>query len=183
MDNLPSVVRGRRVADLKRTRAKELRREMTDAERLLWDCLRTNRFHGLHFRRQQIIAGFVVDFYCHAHRLVIEVDGGVHDEQQDYDQQRDTLLTHYQLTVLRLPNDLILHHLPTALDEIAFACGISSQEITHLPPPSPWGRGIEGVRFFPRFGLPARPISTPAASFPCPACTLAIAVAPGTRRK
>ena len=60
--------------------AKELRREMTPAEKLLWQEIRANKL-GVRFRRQQIIQGFIVDFYCHRAWLVVEVDGDVHDLQ------------------------------------------------------------------------------------------------------
>jgi hypothetical protein len=57
--------------------ARQLRRSMTVAEQILWERLRSNRLQKMHFRRQQVIRGFIVDFYCHASRLVIEVDGPV----------------------------------------------------------------------------------------------------------
>jgi very-short-patch-repair endonuclease len=58
---------------------------MTAEERLLWEALRRNTIDGLHFRRQQVIAGFIVDFYCHSAALAIEVDGAFHRETVDYD--------------------------------------------------------------------------------------------------
>jgi very-short-patch-repair endonuclease len=67
------------------------RREMTPAEKMLWKELRGNKL-GVHFRRQQVIAGFIVDFYCHKAGLVIELDGSVHDEQIEEDAQRDKVL-------------------------------------------------------------------------------------------
>ncbi len=54
---------------------------MTSAEKLLWQELRANKL-GVHFRRQQVIAGFIVDFYCHKADLIVEVDGETHDPQQ-----------------------------------------------------------------------------------------------------
>lgn len=74
---------------VKITRAKELRRDMTPEERVLWQELRLLRQRGYAFRRQQVIAGFIVDFYCHNAALVVEVDGGIHDQQQEYDAERD----------------------------------------------------------------------------------------------
>jgi len=65
----------------KRELATQMRREMTASENLLWQHLRANRLDGLHFRRQQVVDGFMVDFYCHAARLVVEVDGAVHARQ------------------------------------------------------------------------------------------------------
>ena len=68
------IIPGQKVTKEKLQRAKELRRDMTPAEKLLWQELRANKL-GVHFRRQQIIVGFIVDFYCHKAALVIEVDG------------------------------------------------------------------------------------------------------------
>jgi very-short-patch-repair endonuclease len=59
-----NILPGQRVTKEKLQRAKELRREMTPAEKILWEKLRANKL-GVHFRRQQVIAGFIVDFYCH----------------------------------------------------------------------------------------------------------------------
>jgi len=65
---------------------------MTPAEKILWKELRTNRL-GVHFRRQQIIQGFIVDFYCHRAGLVVEVDGDVHDLQTEEDERREKVLS------------------------------------------------------------------------------------------
>ena len=67
------VVRGQPVAPAKVEMAKHLRREMTPDERLFWNEVRNNRCGGLHFRRQQVILGFIVDFYCDAARPAIEL--------------------------------------------------------------------------------------------------------------
>ena len=75
---IKNIIPGQRVVKEKLQRARELRREMTPAEKILWQELRGNKL-GVHFRRQQIIAGFIVDFYCHKVGLVIEVDGDIHD--------------------------------------------------------------------------------------------------------
>jgi len=81
---IKNIIPGQTVAKEKLQRAKELRRDMTPAEKILWGKLRGNKL-GVHFRRQQIIAGFIVDFYCHKAALVIEVDGDIHDLQQEED--------------------------------------------------------------------------------------------------
>jgi len=65
---------------------------MTRAERVLWQRLKAGRLQGWHFRRQQVIDGFIVDFYCHAAGLVLEIDGGVHEQQREYDTERDAVL-------------------------------------------------------------------------------------------
>jgi very-short-patch-repair endonuclease len=99
--------------------SRELRRNMTEEERLLWNALRTNRLGGLHFRRQQIIDGFVVDFYCHAAGLVIKVDGAGHQDQTAYDEAWDHILAARNLLVLRFSNGEVRRHLTGVLTRIA----------------------------------------------------------------
>lgn len=64
---------------------------MTLAEKILWQEVRVNKL-GVHFRRQQVIQGFIVDFYCHRAGLVVEVDGDVHDLQKEEDERRESFL-------------------------------------------------------------------------------------------
>ncbi|MGD0947374.1 MAG: DUF559 domain-containing protein [Candidatus Binatia bacterium] len=117
-----NIVVGQPVDPAKAARAKELRQEMTDAERLLWEHLRRNQLAGLHFRRQQVIDGFIVDFYCHRKCLVVEVDGGIHQKQQGYDAQRDRVMRQHALRVLRFANHEVTSNLPRVLRRIAAAC-------------------------------------------------------------
>ena len=118
-----NIVIGQGASSDKVALAKELRRNMTEAEKVLWQCLRTNRVDGWHFRRQQVIAGFIVDFYCHAAALAVEVDGPIHAEQAGYDQERDRVLGDHNVRVLRLSNDEVIESLETALQKILKACG------------------------------------------------------------
>src|SRR6478609_3594419 len=90
---IKNIVIGQTVDAAKVNAAKQQRRTMTIAEKLLWQQVRANRLGGFHFRRQQIAAGYIVDFYCHAARLVVEVDGPIHEQQRDYDKVRDLALT------------------------------------------------------------------------------------------
>jgi very-short-patch-repair endonuclease len=99
---------------------------MTPEESMLWTALRTNKLHGFHFRRQQIIAGFIVDFYCHAAGLVVEVDGTIHQRQQEYDAERDQVLASHGLRILRIGNDEVKHNLAGVLARIAEACRATS---------------------------------------------------------
>jgi very-short-patch-repair endonuclease len=89
---IKNIVTGQKVTKEKLQRAKELRREMTPAEKILWNELRANKL-GVHFRRQQVIAGFIVDFYCHKFALVVEVDGDIHDLQKEEDERREKVLS------------------------------------------------------------------------------------------
>ena len=88
--------------------AKRLRREMTAPERILWKALRRNAIEGFHFRRQQVIEGYVVDFYCDDAKLAIELDGGVHQEQWKYDESRDRTISSAGVRVLRISNEAML---------------------------------------------------------------------------
>jgi very-short-patch-repair endonuclease len=76
----------------------------------------------LHFRRQQVIDGFIADFYCHEARLVIEVDGGSHEEAVEYDIERSQILAHRRLRVQRFQNAEIINALPTVIEEIVSVC-------------------------------------------------------------
>jgi very-short-patch-repair endonuclease len=92
---------------------------MTPTEGLLWQQLRGDKL-GVHFRRQQIIAGFIVDFYCHAAALVVELDGGVHlqPKQAQTDLLRDEGLRQLGLRVVRFKNAEVTTRLPEVLDQI-----------------------------------------------------------------
>lgn len=100
-------------------RAKELRKKLTDAEVVLWDRLKQNLL-GCKFRRQHPLAGYIADFYCHQHRLVIEVDGSIHNrpDRKEYDQNRDAELRSLQLTILRFTNHEVLHHTDQVIETI-----------------------------------------------------------------
>ena len=102
-----NIIPGQPVTKEKRERARELRREMTPAENILGQELRSNTV-GVHFRRQQVIAGFIVDFYCHRAALVVEVDGDIHDLQKDEDARREKVLGEMGLRVVRFRNDEVL---------------------------------------------------------------------------
>ena len=90
-------------------RAREFRKRPTPAERRAWELLRDRRILGVKFRLQHRIRGFVVDFYCHELRLVLEIDGPVHDtpEQKAYDAERTVILERLGLRVVRIPNEAV----------------------------------------------------------------------------
>jgi very-short-patch-repair endonuclease len=73
---------------------------------------------GVHFRRQQVIAGFIVDFYCHKAGLVVEVDGDVHDLQQEEDARREKVLSEMGLRVVRFRNNEVVKDLSAVVGEI-----------------------------------------------------------------
>ncbi len=106
-------------------RARELRRNMTPAEARLWDALRAKRLAGLKFRPQHAVGTFVFDFYCARHRLIIEVDGDVHDEEEQaaHDQMRTEHLQGCGYRVLRVRNEDVFADLPAVLQRILDAAG------------------------------------------------------------
>jgi very-short-patch-repair endonuclease len=99
------IVRGQNVQPEKLALAKQLRHKMTPAERALWMVLRRNGLDGFHFRRQQVIEGFIVDFYCDAAKLAVELDGTVHEEQWKYDESRDKTISRRGVRILRFSNE------------------------------------------------------------------------------
>ena len=117
-----NLISGQKVTPEKVQRSKELRREMTREETVLWEHLRANRLAGLHFRRQQVIDGFIVDFYCHAVGLVVEIDGEIHQQQIPYDTERDVIVSARGLRILRIRNHEIWEDLAGVLDRIARGC-------------------------------------------------------------
>ncbi|MEM6553960.1 MAG: DUF559 domain-containing protein [Planctomycetota bacterium] len=92
-------------------RAKQLRQQMTIPERMLWNVLRTRPIHDLKFRRQAPIDRFIVDFYCTAVGLVIELDGMSHLGRADKDAERTSQLEQLGLHVVRYTNDEVLQDL------------------------------------------------------------------------
>jgi very-short-patch-repair endonuclease len=88
-------------------RARELRKQMTPAEKRLWDFLKQKSLSRFKFRRQHPIKKFIVDFYCHELKLVIELDGSIHDQvvQAEYDLGRTFELEELGLKVVRFRNE------------------------------------------------------------------------------
>lgn len=101
--------------------ARQLRKEQTRAESLLWQLLRNRQLLGFKFRRQHQFGDYVADFYCHDAQLVIECDGLVHDEneQWQHDQRRYAYLTGHGLHVLRFTNEQVLLDTESVIEEIS----------------------------------------------------------------
>jgi very-short-patch-repair endonuclease len=114
------IVMGTHAKD-KRELARDLRRRMTTAETRLWARLRKSQLAGLHFRRQQVIDGYIADFYCHEAGLVVEVDGPTHAQDQEWDDERDRALGKRGLRVLRFANRDVVERVEWVLSEIGRA--------------------------------------------------------------
>ena len=97
-------------------RARALRKEMTDAERLLWRHLRNNKL-GVKFRRQEVIGSYIVDFVSYAKKLIIEVDGGQHLDSE-YDKKREEVLKGLGFRMLRFWNNEVLGNTDGVMEKI-----------------------------------------------------------------
>jgi len=98
--------------------ARQFRKQPTKSEALLWEALRNRQLEARKFRRQHPIGPFVVDFLCSEERLIVEVDGPIHESQRSLDAQRQELLESLGFRFVRLSSDLVENDLPAALDTI-----------------------------------------------------------------
>jgi very-short-patch-repair endonuclease len=113
------------MSGVKRNRARELRCAMTPEETLLWEHLRRHNLNGLHIRRQHVLCGFIVDFYCHSARLIIEIDGAIHQQQREADAERDAILVASGCRIIRITNDEVHANIDTVLKRIYRLCAPS----------------------------------------------------------
>ena len=98
--------------------ARRHRRDMTPAEQKLWESLKGRQLGGLKFRRQHPVGRFILDFYCPAHKLVIELDGEVHQEHEHYDNARTEKLVEFGYRVIRFRNQDVFDDLDSVLERI-----------------------------------------------------------------
>jgi len=85
--------------------SKSFRKEQTDLELIVWEMLRNRKFHNLKFRRQHAIGRYIADFYCDEKKLVIELDGKIHENQKEYDKIRDEIISSHNIYVIRVLNE------------------------------------------------------------------------------
>jgi very-short-patch-repair endonuclease len=113
--------------------SRQLRENMTDAERLLWSKIRGKQIKGYQFYRQKPVGDYIVDFYCPRAKLVVEVDGGQHftNEVNEYDKVRDEYLSSLGLMVLRFTNADVMTHIDGIVERIE---GEISAKIPLSPP-------------------------------------------------
>lgn len=112
----------------KRKYAQDMRENMTPAEKVLWSHINRSQL-GYRFIRQGLVWGFIPDFYCQKARLVIEVDGSVHDLKSEQDRIKDQALGEYGITVMRLTNEEVLTRLPMVLDNIRRECKFQTEGV------------------------------------------------------
>ncbi len=101
------------------SRARELRQGQSLPEALFWNEIKNGKFHDLDFDRQKQIGNYFADFYCSELNLVIELDGKSHDYSYEYDKERDEYMNNLGITVIRISNEGVLHHIELELEHIA----------------------------------------------------------------
>ena len=111
---------------------------MTDAERRLWQSLRQRQLNGYKFRRQQPLGPYIVDFVCFEARLIVELDGSQHQQQEAYDHARDAWLRQQGYRVLRFWNNAVFENHDGVLMSI-----LAKLTSPHPNPPPQGGRGPE----------------------------------------
>ena len=97
--------------------AEVLRKNMTEAEKVLWERLNKSQL-GFRFKAQHPMDIFVADFYCHKFKLVVEIDGEIHQKQKEYDEGRTAEMENYNLKVIRFTNDQVLNDTDWVVEEI-----------------------------------------------------------------
>ncbi|MFT4251172.1 MAG: endonuclease domain-containing protein [Caulobacter sp.] len=119
--------------------ARRMRREPTLAEKLFWKVLKKAEIPGSHFRRQASFGPYIVDFVCHHHRLIVEVDGGIHalETVAARDAERQAWLEARGYVVIRIPNELAIYDPQSAVQRVLSIIGAD----TPTPNPSPQGGG------------------------------------------
>lgn len=133
-----------RLHPILKNRARHLRHDQTDAERKLWQHLRSREVSGAKFRRQHALGSFIVDFCCVACHLIIELDGGQHANQREADEERTRVLTQLGYRVIRFWNHEVLTDIEVVLEKIfeelkrqRLFLGIASESEVKSPSPSP----------------------------------------------
>ena len=130
--------KSRRSAAYKFDEAYRMRHNPTPAEAGMWEILKYQvmpKFPNHIFRRQYVQYGYILDFYCPTLRLAIEVDGGIHNDQKDYDRRRDSHLSRHGIEVLRVQNEYVLNNPINLASEL---CEILCEKTT------PWYKKVFG---------------------------------------
>lgn len=121
--------------------SKELRQRSTYTEQIAWNLLRDRRCFGLKFRRQYGISGFIIDFCCFEKRLAVEIDGGIHEQQREYDAARQRILEGEGLRFVRITAEELETNPEELLNRIRAALNMTPKD--HPPLQLAW-RGVGG---------------------------------------
>ncbi len=121
-----SLSNNKEIRIIAKTRCRELRKNQTNAEKIFWENVRNRKFMGLKINRQFPIfydlqgteTFYIADFYCHEKKLIIEIDGKIHEKQHDQDAQRTFILNLLGFKVIRFKNDEVEHDITEVLNKI-----------------------------------------------------------------
>ena len=118
--------------------AERLRRDMTPAEKIIWDRVCKNQL-GIRIRRQHPVWKFIADFYCHEVKLVVEIDGGIHlrSENKEYDISRDIILKEFKIEILRFTNDEVNNETDLVIEKIRRTIEILKKSLVQKPNQGP----------------------------------------------
>jgi very-short-patch-repair endonuclease len=105
-------------------RARDLRKNITDAERAFWRRVKDRRFRGLKFRRQVPMGYYIVDFLCHETKIIVELDGGQHVERTEYDEKRTQFLEEQGYQVIRFWDNEVLKNMEGVLLKLSRMCNL-----------------------------------------------------------
>lgn len=119
MSNMRETIRG---SEEMKIRARQLRKQATPAEKILWEQLRNRRLIGIKFRRQHVLGRYIVDFFCPAKHIAIKLDGEIHRYQEEDDLNRTINLEEMGVKVIRFRNKDVEQDLDTVLVKIAESC-------------------------------------------------------------
>lgn len=148
-------------------RARGLRQNMTEAERRVWQILRSQRMRGHKFRRQVPIGRYIADFVCHEARLVLEIDGGQHDRLSPRETERSAFLQSQGYRLLRFWNSEVLRNPDGVYETIAEALGrLTAEPTRHIPSPFMGESRGEGASSASRLDREGTPGITPTQTLP-----------------
>ncbi len=98
--------------------AREFRKAPTKSEKIMWDVLRRNNFHGLYFRRQHVIGGYIIDFYCPKLKLAIEIDGAIRQKQTKEDGKRQKIIEGRKIRFFRVNSEEVEKNIDAVLKKL-----------------------------------------------------------------
>ncbi len=98
--------------------SRKLRNNMTECEKMLWEKISRKQLNGLKFRRQFPIGRYIADFYNHEKKLIIEIDGSIHNQQKEYDKNREKYLEASGYNIIRFTNDEVINNINMVIDKI-----------------------------------------------------------------
>ncbi len=105
---------------IKKEFARRLRKEATKEEKIVWEVLRNRKYLNLKFRRQHVVEGFVVDFFCYELDLAVGIDGKIHEMQKEYDELRQNIIEEKGIKFIRVTNEEIRKDVNILLERIAY---------------------------------------------------------------